>query len=409
MPIPSPFHLRTFDLCDTYRFKDWAGRVAVCAYDVNVEREYFALRHTAGMIDVSPLYKYDLEGPDAAATLAMMATRNVARLRVGRVGYTCWCDDSGMVIDDGTVTRLSKHRFRLTAAEPSLYWLHKMAHGRYVQIRDRSEDLAAVAVQGPESRAVVAGALGEELNAIKYFTASRFEARGFERGDLRGWVTRTGFTGDLGYEIWVDAERALDLWDRLAEVGEKHGLQPAGLDALDISRVEAGYLLHGIDYRGAHEEVRKDQLSTPFELGWDWMVNFDRGPFVGREALLKLRSKPRLRLVGLTLDFSSLVDLYAEYDLPPHLPTAASREPLPIYNSAGRQVGQITSHTWSPLLKRSLALASVNPPYSEPGTQLQVEHTVDYDRRKVPATVTALPFYNPSHKTGSHLTSGAKP
>ncbi len=399
MPIPSPFHERTFPLCETYRFKDWAGRIAACAYDVNVEREYFALRQSAGLIDVSPLYKYHLSGPDAGAVLNRMVVRDISKLRVGRVAYCCWCDDQGMVIDDGTITRLAKKQFRITAAEPALDWLRKLATGGAVEVRDQSDDLAVLAIQGPRSQAVVSEALGKPLSQLKYFAAQSFswEPPTSPQG-IAGWVTRTGYSGDLGYEIWVDVNYALPLWDRLMEVGERHGLQPVGLDALDISRIEAGYLLHGIDYRGAHEEVRVAQRSTPFELGWDWMTHLDREDFVGRTALLQARRTPRLQLVGLELDFAAITKLYGEYDLPPHLPGSASREALPVYAHSGRQVGQVTSHTWSPVLKKALALASVEPSYAEVGSELQVEHTVDYDRRQVPATVSPLPFYNPPWK-----------
>lgn len=397
MPTPGPLHERTLPLCDTWRFKDWAGRIAVCAYDVNVEREYWAVRQAAGVIDVSPLYKYYLEGPNAARVLARLAVRDISQLEIGRVAYTCWCDDRGLVIDDGTVTRLGEEHFRLTAAEPTLDWLLKVAGGAEVEIVDTSRELVALAVQGPRSREILARVLGRTVDhgrtkALPYFGAQSFEVA---EDELEGWVTRTGYTGDLGYEVWVRAEDGVRLWDLLFDAGSDYNLQPVGLDALDILRIEAGYLLHGVDYYGAHEEPRRRQLSTPFELGWSWMVHLDREPFVGQEALREAADSPRLQLVGLALDFAALTDLYAEYDLPPHLPAATSRDPLPVYEGSGRQVGQVTSSCWSPLLKQPLALASVEPRFATIGSALEVEHTVDYDRRRVPAVVTPLPFYDP--------------
>lgn len=392
MPTPTPFHERTFPLCETWRFKDWGGRIAVCAYDVNIEREYWAIRQAAGLIDVSPLYKYDLAGPDAGAVLSRLAVRDVSRLAVGRVAYSCWCDDSGMVIDDGTITRLANDHYRLTAAEPALDWLLKVAGTDRVEIDDRSHDLAVLALQGPRSRQILRQALGSSGRSkpLPYFGAQPFSTP-----ELEGWITRTGYTGDLGYEVWVESDQAIALWDRLTDSGSRHDLQPVGLDALDVCRIEAGYLLHGIDYYSAHEEHRQQQLSTPFELGWTWMVHLDREPFVGREALRALATSPRLNLVGLVLDFAAITDLYADYDRPPHLPASASRDPLPVFTRSGRQVGQVTSSCWSPALKRPLALASVEPSFASVGSLLEVEHTVDYDRRRVPAVVGTMPFYDP--------------
>lgn len=408
MPTPGPLHERQLPLCDTWLFKDWAGRIAVCAYDINVEREYWAVRQAAGVIDVSPLYKYDFHGPDAARTLARLAVRDIGRIEIGRVAYTCWCDDRGLVIDDGTVTRLGEEHFRLTAAEPALDWLLEVAAGADVEVMDTSRELAALAVQGPRSRKVLGRALGGTVDEGRGASSSPrrgpggsrgplpyFAARPFVTAGLEGRVTRTGYTGDLGYEVWVSAEDGVRLWDQLFGAGADYNLQPVGLDALDILRIEAGYLLHGVDYYGAHEEPRRRQLSTPFELGWSWMVQLDREPFVGQEALRQAADSPHLQFVGLALDFAALTDLYAEYDLPPHLPAAASRQPLPVYDRGGRQVGQVTSSCWSSLLKQPLALASVEPRFAAAGSTLEVEHTVDYDRRRVPAAVTRLPFYDP--------------
>jgi aminomethyltransferase len=394
MPIPSPFHERTQALCTSYRWKEWAGYAAVSSYDTSHEREYFAFRETAGLLDVSPLHKYEVSGPDAAALLARAMVRDVSRLRVGRVGYTCWCDDDGKVLDDGTVARLDDDRFRVTAAEPAFAWLTAVARGFRVEIEDSSARLAALALQGPRSRAVLRAASDADLDALRFFgvAPARFDG-------CAGWITRTGYTGDLGYELWVERDDALRLWDVVVDAGRAHGLEPAGLDALDVTRIEAGFVLSGVDYFSAHKVVRDARKSTPEELGFGWMVDLERGSFVGRDAIARERRRgPAWHRVGLEVPWHALEALYAEYQLPPALPARASREGLPVHSADGVQVGQATSSTWSPILKRHLALATVEDGYEWHGCELELEHTVEYERRRVPARVVATPFFDPERK-----------
>jgi aminomethyltransferase len=394
MPIPTPFHARTQALCSSFRWKDWAGYCAVCSFDTSHEREYFAFRESAGLLDVTPLYKYEVSGPDAAALLARMMVRDVSKLKVGRVAYSCWCDDDGKVIDDGTVSRLGESQFRVTAADPTLHWMQALARGFDVTIEDSSTRLAALALQGPKSRDILRDASDANLDALKFFGVTRAAVKG-----VPVWISRTGYTGDLGYEVWVERENALPVWDALMAAGQSHGIEPVGLDALDVARIEAGFVLLGIDYFSSHKVVLESRKSTPLELGFSWMVDLERGNFIGRDAIAAEMKRGSIwQLVGLEVSWEELEALYAGFNLPPSLPVTASRDGLPVYDEEGRQVGQATSHTWSPLLKKYLAIASVRRGFEAKGMKLQIEHTVEYERRKVTATVAPLPFYDPERK-----------
>jgi aminomethyltransferase len=318
---------------------------------------------------------------------------------MGQVAYCCWCDDEGKVVDDGTVTRLDERRFRLTAAEPSWSWLARFAHGYRVEIEDSTARIAALSVQGPTSRAVLSELASADLNGLRFFHGlpAALEAPGGRR--IEAWISRTGYTGDLGFEVWVDSDDALALWDGVLGAGRRHGAEPAGLDAMDVARVEAGFLMNGVDYWSAHHCLIERRKSTPLELGLGWTVDLDRGPFAGRSALAAEKANgPAKRLVGLELDWEEYEALHAEYGLPPSVPAGAWRTPVPLYDDAGRQVGQATSGAWSPILKRNLALASVRADLGRPGTRLQMEVTVEHDRRRVTATVVRKPFFDPERK-----------
>jgi aminomethyltransferase len=397
MPIPSPFHERTSKLCTSYRWKDWSGYAAVCSYDTTHDHEYFAFRESAGLLDVSPLFKYEVHGPDAGALLSRMMVRDVSKLKVGRVGYSCWCDDHGKVIDDGTVTRLAEDYYRVTAADPTYHWLQAVGRGLRVTIEDSTARLAVAALQGPRSRDVLRAASDADMDGLKFFGATRARLDG-----LDVWITRTGYTGDLGYEVWTERGGALRLWDALIDAGRPHGIQPAGLDALDVARIEAGFILLGVDYFSAPKTILEARKSTPYELGLGWIVDFDRPTFpefIGREALAaEKRRGSAWALVGLEVAWAALEALYESYSLPPSLPATARRDGLPVYDEDGRQVGKVTSHTWSPILKKYIALASVEARHAATGTVLQMEHTVEFERRRVPAQVLPTPFFDPPRK-----------
>ena len=392
MPRPSPFHDRTAPLCQSLAYKDWAGFHAVCHYGACGESEYHAVRHSAGMLDISPLYKYEISGPDAASYLSYLWTRDVSRLSPGRVTYSALCDDDGFLIDDGTIARLDEQRFRCTTASPSLHWFRRHLRGFDAQVTDTSEAVAALAIQGPRSRALLDEATDGAVSPLKFFRVGAAEL-----GGVPVEVSRTGYTGDLGYEVWLPAERAVEVWDHLTQLGKRHALMPMGLDALDMTRVEAGFILQDVDYYSSLRAQVRSRKSTPWEMGLGWTVNLDRERFLGRDALAASRATPKWQFVGLEIDWEELEMLYEREGLPPHLPAAAWRTPIPIYSGSG-QVGQATSGTWSPLLKKNLALASVLTPHAATGTRLRIEQTVEFRRHRVTATVVERPFFDPERK-----------
>lgn len=394
MAIPSPFHLRTSKACTSMRWKDWAGYHAVCSYNAYHQREYFAFRHAAGLIDVTPLFKYEVEGPDAAEFLAFVMARDVRKLQVGQVAYGCWCDDSGKLIDDGTVWRLGESTFRLTAAEPSLAWLSTYAPGFDVRIEDSTDRIAVLSLQGPTSLSILQKTCNVDLSDLRFFRLRKTAIDGFDTV-----VTRTGYTGDLGYEIWVDNADAVPLWDALVANGREYGIEPAGLDALDMCRVEAGFIMNGVDYFSANHCLIESRKSTPFETGLGWTVHLDRPPFVGRDALRVEKERgPRRVFVGLQIEWDSFESLYAKHGLPPEVCTSAWRNAVPVYTRSGTQIGQATSGSWSPTLKKNLALATVGADHGRIGEELLIEVTVEYVRHTVPATVVKKPFFDPPRK-----------
>ena len=375
-------------------WKDWAGYHAVRSYTESHEPEYFAFRHSAGLLDVTPLFKYEVHGPDAPRFLARIMSRNVAKLKVGRVTYVCWCDDQGKVIDDGTVARLEKNYYRVTAAEPSMHWFERYRRGYDVTLEDSSTRFGALSLQGPRSRAILEDASDADLASLGFFglTACKF-------GDRAGWISRTGYTGDLGYEIWVEGADAEAVYDAIWEAGQPYAILPAGLDALDVARVEAGFVMNGVDYWSANHCLIEDRKSSPFELNLDWTVKLDRAPFVGQAALRReLESGPERRFVGLVIDWDETERLFNSYGLPPELPVHAWRDGRPIYSPEGAWIGMATSGAWSPTLKKNLALAQIRAEYAEPDTRLAIELTAEYRRHKVSATVTSLPFFDPPRK-----------
>ena len=389
----TPFHPRTAPLVRAQTWRRWAGYQMASAYDPHPDREYAAIRNAAALIDVSPLYKYRLTGRDAARLLDRMITRDMTKLQVGQVYYTPWCDIHGKVIDDGTVSRLDEGAFRLTSADSSLRWLHLNAVGLEVAIEDISERVATLALQGPLSRAILEAVAPAEIASLKYF---RLAETTVDRIPVA--ISRTGYTGDLGYEIWVEADDALALWDALMAAGTPYGLTPAGVWALDVARIEAGLIMLDVDYHSAHHALIEEQKSSPFEINLGWAVSPAKGPFNGRRALAAERARgPRWSFVGLEIDWVSFERLFAAHRLPPHVPNIAWRTSAPVYRD-GAQVGYASSGCWSPLLKKSLALAHLKTPHFEPGTPVEIEITVEHQRRRADAVVRKLPFYDPERK-----------
>ncbi len=394
MPRPSPFHRRTAELCSSLRWKDWAGFHAVRSYGICHEPEYYALRHSAGVIDVSPLFKYEISGTEAAGFLSWATVRDLSRLAVGRMTYLCWCDDDGKVVDDGTVARLDDRRYRLTAAEPSLAWFAGIADGWEVEIRDVSDHFGTLAVQGPGALDILSTAAGSGIADLRYFgiTAGRL-------GEIEVEISRTGYTGDLGYEIWIPSADCESAWDHLMTAGADFALLPTGLDAMDVTRIEAGFIMNGVDYFSAHHCLVDDRKNSPFELGLNWTIDLGGHPFIGRDALLREKSEgSRRSFVGLVLDWQEVEEVFEGYGLPPEVPSEPWRDGRPLYNDEGRWVGQATSGTWSPLLKQNLALAQIETAFAAPGTTVQIELTAEYRRHRVSATVTPTPFFDPPRK-----------
>ena len=389
----TPFHPRTSALCVSHAWRRWAGHIAASSYELLHDREYHAIRSSAALLDVSPLYKYLVSGPDAARLLDRVVTRNVAKLKVGQVGYTPWCDRAGKVLDDGTIARLDEQLFRMTSADPNLRWLTDNALGLDVRVEDVSEATAALALQGPNSRAILEHAAEQDLSGLKYFRLAHARIRG-----VPVTITRTGYTGDLGYEIWVDAERALPLWDSLMDAGAGYGITPTGLIALDMARIEAGLVLIDVDYVSARRALIEAQKSSPFEINLAWTVDLAKEFFVGRDALAAEAERgPEWQLVGIEVDWDSLEGLYADAGLPPRLPGMAWRTSVPIYVD-DRQIGYATSGSWSPLLKKYIALAHLRSRYARPGTKVAMELTVEHQRKRAAARVAPLPFFDPERK-----------
>ncbi len=395
MPIPTPFHERTAALSESHEWRDWSGYLAASLYEPSHEREYYAIRNSAALIDVSPLFKYDITGPDALPLVNKIITRNAAKCKIGQILYTPWCDEDGKIIDDGTVWRLAENHFRVTAADPSLRWFQDCGFGLKAQVDDISTRLAALALQGPNAGHILQAVLNDTgLDKLKYYHLHHTDDAGFPLT-----ITRTGFTGDLGYELWTPPEYACRLWDTLMTAGKGYGLLPAGMVALDIARVEAGLLLIEVDYISSQKALIEARKSSPYEAGLGWTVALDKGPFVGRSALLaEKKAGSKWSLVGLEIDWPHLESLFAVHNLPPLIPARTDRAAVPLYNTTGRQIGQVTSRTFSPILKKYIALATVESRYDKPGTRLQTEITVEYTRQKALATVTKTPFFNPPRK-----------
>jgi aminomethyltransferase len=397
MPIPTPFHPRTSRLCTSMFYMDWAGYYSVRSYETTHEAEYFAIRNAAGLIDVTPLYKYEVFGKDACAFLSRMMIRNIAKLKVGQVAYLCWCDEDGKMIDDGTVTRVDEDHFRVTSTDANFHWFIRHTRGYDVTLDDSTGRLAALAVQGPRSRDVVDGATAGAAGKLKFFHATKAKIDGVDV-----YLSRTGYTGDLGFEIWVENDNAVRIYDAVLEAGKPHGAIPSGLIAMDVARIEAGFILNGVDYFNALHSMIESRKSSPFEMSLGWAVHLKRAarsPFIGSEALRReKRAGPPRLLVGLDIDWDEFESLFAEHGLPPAVRSGGWRDGVPVYDLDGNFIGQATSGAWSPLLKKNIALASVKAEHGETGNQVLFEVTVEYRRRTVRATVVEKPFFDPERK-----------
>jgi len=389
----SPFFDRTSQLNESQEWRRWSGYLSATNYELTHENEYFAIRTKAALLDITPLYKYLIQGPDAQRFLDRLVTRNINICKVGQVMYTPWCDEDGKVIDDGTVQRISEHKFRITSAEPNLEWLEYNALGMDLIISDDSVTTAALALQGPNSRKILNAVSSDSLNSLKFFWMMDTMFN-----DIPVSISRTGYTGDLGYEIWMDTNDALFIWDLLLEKGEPYGITPTGLQALDIARIEAGLILLDVDYISSRHAIVESRKSSPYELGLGWAVKMKKKDFIGKQALgREVTRGPEWEFVGIEIEWSELENHYRNVGLAPGLPSTAWRTSTPIYKNS-EQVGYATSGAWSPILKRYIALAHVKSHYSKIGTVLDFELKVEHFRKLTSAEVVNTPFFDPERK-----------
>jgi aminomethyltransferase len=395
VPIGTAFHERTLALCESLSYREWSGYYTVSVYEMHHEHEYNAIRNSTAQIDITPLFKYRVTGRDATKLVNRVIARDIHKVAVDQVIYCCWCDSEGKVVDDGTITRLGENEYRWTAADPSLRWFRQNALGLEVAIEDISEQVAALALQGPTSGRLLHAAAEAEIAGLKYFRVTHGKIAGVAVD-----ISRTGYTGDLGYEIWMPWRDALKVWDALMARGKAFDIQPAGMIAMDIARIEAGLILIEVDYTSSKRALIEAQKYSPGEIGLGKLVDLKKESFVGREALLREQKAggPARALVGLEIDWTEVEQRYEAAGLAPQVPGVASRVAVPVYRN-GKQAGKATSTTWSPTLKKMIALACVAREHSAAATMLQMELTVEAVRRHVAAKVVPLPFFNPKRKT----------
>ena len=389
----SPFFERTSKLNESQEWRRWSGYLSATSYELTHENEYFAIRTKAGLLDITPLKKYIVEGPESQQLLNQLVTRNIAICKVGQVMYTPWCDEDGKVIDDGTVQRLSEKTFRITSAEPNLEWIQSNAVGMDVIVKDDSFTTAALALQGPNSRAILNSVSSKTLDKLKFFWMMETTF-----GNIPVSISRTGYTGDLGYEIWMDPNDAIAVWDLLMDKGKFFGITATGLHALDIARIEAGLILLDVDYISSRHALIESRKSSPYELGLGWTVKMKKSGFIGKSSLHKeLKQGSDWSFVGIEIEWPEFEKHYREVGLAPGLPHTAWRTSTPLYYK-NEQIGYATSGTWSPLLKRYIALAHLKSNYAHEGSELMFELKVEHFRKLTKATVVKTPFYDPERK-----------
>jgi aminomethyltransferase len=394
VPVGTAFHERTLALCESLNYREWSGYYTVSVYEMHHEHEYNAIRNSAALIDISPLFKYKVTGKDATKFVNRVISRDINKVAIDQVIYCCWCDPEGKVIDDGTITRLAENEYRWTAADPSLRWFQQNALGLSVKIEDITEQVAALALQGPTSGRLLNAIAEADITHLKYFRVTHGKIAGVPVD-----ISRTGYTGDLGFEIWMPWKDAIKVWDELNSKGKAFDIHPAGMIALDIARIEAGLILIEVDYTSSKKALIDAQKFSPAEIGLGKLVDLKKENFVGREALTHEAKKGADRaLVGLEINWNEVESLYDKVGMAPQVPSMASRTAVPVYRG-GRVIGKATSTTWSPTLKKMIALACVNRENSVVGTTLNMEITVEAVRHTVSAKIVSLPFFNPARKT----------
>ncbi|MEZ5873242.1 MAG: aminomethyltransferase family protein [Nitratireductor sp.] len=384
---PGPFHQRIAAANHQQSWVNWMGFASASVLD-NVEFEYFAIRNQATLFDISPMCKYEIVGPDAERVIDRLVTRNVTKLKPGRVAYAIWCDEDGNIIDDGTVFRLATNRFRLCSQEPQLTWLDDIAYGFDVRITDVSRQIAALSLQGPTSFAVLQALGIKGVEVLKPFDVEEFSFKG-----IKAEISRTGFTGDLGYEIWTSPKSAFKLWDALVDAGRESGIRPIGYEAVEMARIEAGFLLPGKEFISARKVLRTDRVRNPFELGLGWLVDFDKPHFNGKRALQALATKPLRR---------KLVAIEIEHDKPANGAL--------IYHRKKHEIGMVTSALWSPTCKRNIAFAWLDAPHGDPVTmarpgksdlwvEIYLQRELVWQRQMARCEIVEKPFFTHPRRT----------
>ena len=394
----TPFHERLSELNRSGLYGHWAGYLSTAKYDMSAKDEYFAVRNAAGLFDTSPLFKYWIRGRDAERFLAGVLTRDIRTCRPGRAQYTVWCDDRGFVLEDGVFFRHSDTEFFLTSARPNLGYFRDLVGRLDVAIDDVSEEYGVLAVQGPRSREILA-LLTPEVEGLAFFDLVNTKV-----GPAAVTVSRTGYTGDLGYEIFVGADEALPVLDAVLEAGSGRGLRPFGEEALLMARIEAGLVLMGADFESSRLAFTDHERFTAKELGFGWMlrgIETDDRPFIGRKAIRRelAEGTSRWAMVGLQLDWADYYRLYLQAGLiPPKDETPVEYDSM-LYDDAGERVGYATNLMYSPVLQRHIAMARVRPELSAVGTRVNFELTINHQYQTVAAEVARLPLYNPKRKT----------
>jgi aminomethyltransferase len=394
----TPFHERTNAANSTGLWEHWSGYLVARRYQLSEKFEYFAIRNSAGLFDSSPLYKYRIHGPDAEAFLAGVLARDIRTCAVGHGQYTTWLDDRGFVVEDGVLFRNAADDYLLTCAEPNFAYFDGLVGRKRVAIEDVSEDSAVLAIQGPKSREILT-CLAPDIVTLPYFGLMSASIAG---ADVR--ISRTGFTGDLGYEIWIPSDRAIAVWDAVAEASAGRGVIPIGSIALDMARIEAGLLLLDVDFTSSRYAWTDAHRSTLIELGLGWMVRdlaSDDRAFIGRAAIEReLRDKTsRWKLTGLVFDWREYDRHFDEAGLIPPKDHTPIDEEYYIYDDDGKQLGYATSQMYSPMLQRHIALARVPLELTKPGSRVKIELAVSHRYEYFDAVVTRLPLYNPDRRT----------
>jgi aminomethyltransferase len=397
MTRQTPFHSRTSSLNEGQRWEDWEGFLAAAMYGLDPLVEYNAVRLGCGLFDVSPLHKYEVRGPDAKALLQRMVVRNLAPSSPGRGFYTVWCDDDGKVIDDGAVFHIAENHLRLTSTLPCLEWLIDNSRGFDVSIEDVSEELVGIALQGPTSRDLLQKLTSVDLSALKFWHCIHADMSG-----SAAMISRSGYTGDLGFEIFVQPEDAEHIWDATMHLAPDYQMRPCGLVALDMTRIEAGLPTIDAEFISAKQTLFEVQTISPLELGVGWMCKLDGDFFVGRDALIREKTEgtSRWNTVGIELDVTHIEKSFREFDMPLHLPERSWNEAVPIYSDEAQNdlIGRGTSGMWSPLLKKYIAIARIPPRYAQLGSRFFIEEVVEAKAFSIPATVVKMPFFDPPRK-----------